>query len=42
MSFDRSVRCAWVNRSNINIPVYSSLVTSGAHAGGQTAVATLH
>lgn len=40
MSFDRLERCAWVNRSNINIPVYSSLVPSGAHAGGQTAGGT--
>ncbi len=33
-------RVAWVNRSNTNIPVYSSLVSSSIHTGGSTAGGT--
>ena len=36
MAFENQ-RVAWVNRSSTNIPVYNSLVSSGAHVGGVTA-----
>ena len=33
----QNVKCAWVNRSNSNIPVYEDWVKNGGYAGGHTA-----
>lgn len=36
MSFNHRIRAAWVNKSSVQIPVYSGLKSSSIHTGGQT------
>lgn len=36
MSFDHRVRAAWINKSSVQIPVYSGLSSSSIHTGGKT------